>query len=528
MKNSHSLAKKLIEPGIFILFAVVTLLIRFQSFHMRIIDWDESIYFMWAKELLQGHLPYVNIIEDKPVGISLIYAGALLAFGKTMFSIRILAWLSITCSSFFLYKIGRILGNNSCFSGIMAGLLYSFYTYFNVGIAANTEIIFAFFTIFSFYLLFNNLQYLQNPNSKIYKVFFFIGLSLGVGFMIKYVVVFDIISMFIIILLLTYFSGENQTNIKPIHIVKLFLSLILGLALPQILILFLYTINAQLNTYIDATVFIFKFTKLLAFSFNEMFHSMMVNLAPYQILFYSFIFLAFFKKFPQKTKINLICLIIWILILLYELSFCLTRYWGHYTIQLLPPLCLLCALLITESLKLLNKIENKYKYICIYSILIVASYITYTTNKNAVLNNNKIRIINHKIEPFYNDRQSVLANYINKKIGTGKYILVLSEDYIMYDMTQSKYPTKYIMPHMILDSSFDSIINHKKEIKGIMAKKPEYILLPNPKTNALSNDIYSWLIANHKVYNLLNEYLKKDYVLETKLNTSIIYRLKQH
>lgn len=527
MKNSHSLAKKLIEPGIFILFAVITLIVRSQSFHMRIIDWDETLYYLWAKDMLHGYLPYVNIMEDKPIGISFVYLTAFLAFGKSMFSIRILAWLSITCSAYFLYKIGKIIGSGSYLSGILAGLLYSFYSYFNMGIAANTEIFFAFFTIFAFYLLFNNLKTFHDPNPKTYKTFFLIGLSLGIGFLIKYVVAFDIISMLIIIFVLTYFSGGNKANIKPSNVGKLFLILIAGLVLPQIFILLLYTIKGQLHTYIDANLFILKYTPLIAFSLKEMLYSIAKNLSPYKIFFYSFLLLIFFKRFSKETRINITCLIIWTLIILFELLFCLTRYWDHYTIQLLPPFCLLSALLTSESLKLIDDMGNKCKYIWLSSILIIVGSMTYITNKNPSINNDKIKIINHKIEPFYNDRQSVLANYISKKIGTGKYIFILSEDYIIYDMTQSKYPTRFIMPYMIIDPSFNSIINQKEEIKKILVKNPEYIIIPDKKTPSGAIELYKLIISNHPVYSLLKEHLQKDYVLETRFSRNDIFRLKR-
>lgn len=531
MKNSFTLTKKTTGLCILIFFAVLTLVVRFQSFSIRIIDWDESLYYLWAKDLFLGYLPYVNIIENKPVGIGFVYAGAMLAFGKSMFSVRILAWLSVTCSSYLLYRIGNILHPCSRFIGILAGIFYSVYSYFNLGISANTEIFFIFFTLLAFYLFFNSKNFLSEPNPKIYKTFFWIGLFFGLAFLIKYVVVFDIISLFIITLSCIYINTKENIKIEPAHIVKLFSCLMLGLILPQFFIVILYAIKGQLHTFIYTNIFTLKYASSIPFSFKNMLENLIVNLSFYKILLISLFLFIFFEDFSRETKFNLLCILIWNLVVLLELLFCLTHCWNHYYIQELPPLCLLSSILIVESFKLL-KITIRVKYILFSFLLISLFYSSYCgilnpPNPICSLNNKgTFRLINNKIEPFYNDREYVVADYINKKIGTGKYIFILSEDYVIYNMTKSKHTSRYVMPYMIMDSSLNSIIDKEKEIKKIMAQHPAYVILPNNKGSIWSKGIYSMFSSNTLVYKLMCKYLQRDYIFETKFGDDLLYRRK--
>lgn len=547
-------SKRFIEFGIFIFFAVLTLIVRFQSFSIRIMDWDESLYYMWAKDLFIGQLPYVNIIENKPIGISFIYAAAMLIFGKTMLSARILAWLSVTCSSYLLYKIGRILSPNSMLAGMLAGIFYSIYSFFNMGIAANTEVFFLLFTIFAFYLLFNNQQLLQEANPKMYHIFFGIGLSLGFGFLIKYVVAFDILSLFIITLILAYMSPQKNNAIKPKYIIKLLTFLAFGLLLPQCFVMGIYAIKGQLHTFINANVFIFQYASSIPFSFKTMLKDFVINTHLYRILLSTLILFIFFKQFLKEVKLNLICILVWSSIISFELLFYLVHAWSHYYIQLLPPLCLLSSLLVAESLNLIKynmgfsliiskhvkpldvDIKLKDILLCIFLISMICIYYLQLTNhvdnfyntfcQEHLKNKGTFQTTGKTVEPFFNDRQYQTANYIKKQIGEGQYIFVLSEDYILYDMTDSKHPSQYVMPYMLVDQSLNTVIDKNKEIEKILDKHPEYIVLPNIKGSTESKKTARTIAMNTRISNLLFKRIQKDYILEATIKDNLLYRHK--
>jgi 4-amino-4-deoxy-L-arabinose transferase-like glycosyltransferase len=166
-----------------LIFIGATILLRFFSFFPSVIDHDESTYIVIADALLQGYTYQVDYIDTKPIGIFLIIALIQSVFGNTVVIIRLAGALMLGFTSFFLYKAMRQ-EKSSHWAGLAAGILYllmnSIFT--RTGISPNTETYFNLFTAIALWL------YLQK--GALWK-YFLAGLSLGVGFVIKYVVLFD-------------------------------------------------------------------------------------------------------------------------------------------------------------------------------------------------------------------------------------------------------------------------------------------------------------------------------------------------
>ena len=166
-----------------LLFLGATLLLRFFSFFPSVIDHDESTYIVIADALLQGYTYQVDYIDTKPIGIFIIIAFVQAVLGNAVFMIRMVGALALGFTSFFLYKAMRQ-EKSSHWAGLAAGIIYllmnSIFT--RTGISPNTETYFNLFTAIGLWL------YLQK--GPLWK-YFLAGLSLGIGFVIKYVVLFD-------------------------------------------------------------------------------------------------------------------------------------------------------------------------------------------------------------------------------------------------------------------------------------------------------------------------------------------------
>lgn len=526
--SKNSLIKISKEIFIFILFFMLTLILRLKSFNYRIIDWDESLYFMWAKDLFHGTLPYVSIMEDKPIGISFIYALSFIIFGsKSMFSVKMLALFFVSASSYFLYKTGKILNtdNYSELTGLLAGIFYCIFSCYNHGITENTEVFFILFTMIAFYLLFKNIQELDLSNIN-YKAFFCIGLILGLGFLIKYVVLFDLISVLIILTICTLLKIVEYNKTKTL--IKLFLFIFLGFALPQIGIIFIYIITGKLNYFINDTLFIFKHASSIPFNLDVLLNNLFISLNNYKFLYCFLLLCVFIKKFNRKQKLNILYLFLWFFVILFEVLFLLLHYCDHYCIQLLPPLCLLSSYLITSVIKLIKD----QKFIVSIKIIIICGLLFFYKQTFDYVDTFlawygksefKFKNINGKIIPFYNDNQYHTAEYIKNKIGQGKYIFVMSVDYILYDMTNSKHTTKYVMVNLLINKSLNKIINQKQEIIKILDNKPEYIIMQSKNTKY--QDFIEMLDSNIPVKNLIDYYIVKHYTFDKKIGDNILYRL---
>ena len=79
-------------------FAVAVLATRLGWLEREVIDVDESTFILMASHMLDGHLPYVELYDNKPPMLFLLIAGAMRAFGESLLVVRLFGafclWLS--------------------------------------------------------------------------------------------------------------------------------------------------------------------------------------------------------------------------------------------------------------------------------------------------------------------------------------------------------------------------------------------------------------------------------------------------
>jgi 4-amino-4-deoxy-L-arabinose transferase-like glycosyltransferase len=213
---------------VFICFTFLSFLLRFWSFFDSVIDRDESLYFLIAQSFLQGKPPYIEVWDNKPPGIFILFSLAILIFGDSITSIRILACLSVAFTSYFLYKTAKLISKNNQKVGLLAGILYLVFSLSNNGVAANAEILFAPFVTLAFYLLFKNKNYRSFS-------FFVIGFLLGLAMQIKYVVLMEFIAFLVIISTRLFFERNKAKELKT-ALIKVYTFSLLGFILPFLFI----------------------------------------------------------------------------------------------------------------------------------------------------------------------------------------------------------------------------------------------------------------------------------------------------
>jgi len=133
----------LLAPAWFVLAA---LLLRAPSYIPSVIDPDEGLYILQAREWLRGGWPYVAVWDMHPVGAPALIAGALAVFGQTILAVRLLGALAVAATAFALYGLVRAAGGPRLL-GLGAGLLYVGSSVMLGGLATNTEILFAPFVV---------------------------------------------------------------------------------------------------------------------------------------------------------------------------------------------------------------------------------------------------------------------------------------------------------------------------------------------------------------------------------------------
>lgn len=136
---AHSLARALALPMALL---AVTLAVRALSFRFSVIDTDEGLYLLQAREWLLGGWPYVAVWDMHPVGGPALFAAAWTLFGKSIMTVRLLASLCVAATAWLAWRTVREMQGPRLVAGA-ASLLYIAHSVILGGLASNTEILFA-------------------------------------------------------------------------------------------------------------------------------------------------------------------------------------------------------------------------------------------------------------------------------------------------------------------------------------------------------------------------------------------------
>jgi hypothetical protein len=116
--------------------------LRWASFMPSVIDWDESLYILQAREWRRGVWPLSGVWDMHPVGAPALIALAFALLGESVTTVRLLGAACVTATGYALVLLVRALGGSRAM-GYGAALLYAGHTVVLGGLATNTEILFA-------------------------------------------------------------------------------------------------------------------------------------------------------------------------------------------------------------------------------------------------------------------------------------------------------------------------------------------------------------------------------------------------
>ncbi len=519
---------KKIDWLIFTFFLFLTIVFRFSSFFESFIEWDEGLYILVARSFIDGHPPYTAVWDNKPPGIYFLFSLALLLLGNSVFSIRILACITIAITCYFLYRIGKIIvksGGNSI--GLLAGILYLISSLQTDGLGHNTEIFFAPFVTFGFYLLLSgnaNPDKFTNQNKS---RLFTIGLLFGVGLQIKQVVIFEFIALLLIVGILLYFKSLGAIGHFFKRILTYYILLSIGLLLPFFIILLYYLINGHFDDYVYANFSanlarvsggwgtLSYFLRVLT---EQIFSNSLLWLC---LILMPFYLTLFSKKIEFEEKQNLICLLLWFF-LAFTSVLLLKGVYNHYYLQLLPSLCIISSYLIIRLVWTVEKLDKNRAFL-VLTLILFNSYLTpiyYYINRGT----NFIYYRFVKRIDGWGDDYSVIAKYLQKQINKEDYVYVADLPPIIYFLVNARIPTKFAFSYFLHDLNFSKFagVNPLQELNSIMSKKPIYVIRSSvpPQSGFTIN-------TNNLFYAELDRYLERDYVFEKSIKDVKLYKLKR-
>lgn len=161
---------------IFGLLFLFTLISRFPYFFDTDIDWDESTFILLGQSVLNGHLPYTDVLDVKPPLLWYCFAGLIALAGKSFVLIRFWGSILVTLTAYLTYLITTKIWHKR--AGLIAGILFIvMMTYVSSGQAVMSEHLAIAPLMISFALI------LFRPHAL--RWIYLAGIALGIASMIR-------------------------------------------------------------------------------------------------------------------------------------------------------------------------------------------------------------------------------------------------------------------------------------------------------------------------------------------------------
>ena len=433
----------------FTVLLLFSVLLRVASFFYSVIDHDESTYLVIAQQMLRGEVLYVDVWDTKPIGIFLIFASVIKVAGNSIFAIRFFGAIILALSAYLLHKSAQsIKPSSGPWVGLTYVLLMSCYRF---GMAINTELFFNFFVISGLYFL-----------SRRAKLSYLLaGISWGMGFMVKYVVIFDAFAIFFIFSWYRLLSLDRKLTAK--HLVDA-LTLLIAAALPFLLVNLYYYNLGLYEQFIEATFEVpsryvseVKVGEALDFLLK-----FILKFLPAVVLMYRGVL-----REKNRNSFDYLPLlwfgICWIPVVLPG------KYFEHYYAQLLPALALSFMHVENLSGKWITHVKSKWS-LYLSSLLLVLTALILGNQSKFWLEEDVARTISLKVNQDLKEGEKI---YAGKKLQ------------ILYFLTESNPPTKYVHPTLLTFPSHvrTLAIDPNLEFENILAQKPKYLVYKAPHPN---------------------------------------------
>jgi 4-amino-4-deoxy-L-arabinose transferase-like glycosyltransferase len=478
---------------VLVAFCVLSVLIRFLSFFPSVINHDESTYLVIARELLHGEILYVDTIDNKPIGIFLIMALIQLVAGNSVFLVRLFTSMVIAFTAYLIFKVK--LNNGSDRKSAMAGgfiyiFMLSVFTFY--GISVNTETYFNLFTIAGLFFLLKK----NNPVN-----FFVAGFLLGVGFIIKYVVLFDLMA-FILFYFIINLVKVRSLVLKSYLIVAV---IVTGFIIPfGILNMYYYLIG-----HYDDLLF-HTFEVSTNYPVQRDFTGIIKYISDFHLRFLPVIFFFYYCLFDRSNYANAsfdrslktkniraekLLVIIWVIFDLCAILYP-GKYFGHYFIQLILPVSLFAGNFFDPARKIPSFLKKIISKPAGYIFLVIIVIIILFNQKKDYLD-----------KPDY---PREISEFLDQRLNENDVIYTGNYHHVIYFLLDKRSPAKYVHRSLIREPnhvealSIDTIA----ELERIIVADPEYIICEGTdRFNSLHD-----LINKH--YALVKTFEKDIYIYE--------------
>jgi len=477
------------EICILLLILALGLVLRLTFLHEPF-ERDEGAYAYLGQVILEGGIPYRDVLEIKPLGIYYIYAIGIALFGATTESIRLFTACYSLVTGIVIFLLARKLAGPR--AGLCAALLFSIYSSApNMqASSSNTEVFMLLPLVLGAYFLFSS----DGPHRHLYLSL--CSLSAAFALLIKSVALPQVV-------VLLCFGMVSKTGSRKL---KEIVGNVISLMLPMILFaggLMLYLgINGVLNEFLYWNfVFPVKYIKA-DLTGNPASEAMRLIFPEFHLLLFLALPTVAWQLFRKRDREHLL-LLLWIFAA--GLGVLLPgKFFPHYFIQLLPPLAIAAGI----GLGVLTRLRGKGSIAAMVLVALLFFHSVYYDYKFYLVYTPEDVSIAQYSPIFVNSTR--LAEYIKERTLPSDYIFQWGMAMELYFLSNRRAPNKFLN-NMLITWSRDPQSAVLEMAQSIDGKKPVYIYVD-----------YEW--TDYTGWPELQSILTRSYVLEHEDFYGQLYR----
>ncbi|UPY35477.1 glycosyltransferase family 39 protein [Sediminicoccus sp. KRV36] len=451
--------------------------IRWASFLPSVIDWDETLYILQAREWLRGNWPFSGVWDMHPPGAPAVIAGAFLLLGESLFTVRLLGVFCVAATGYALIALTRVVGAPRRL-GYAAAIFYAAHTVLMGGLASNTEIIFAPLVVSS--------MALALARGPVWPRLVGMGLLVGCALLIKQVVTPEGCLAYAI------FAWPLLRQRRWGLLLATAAVYALLCLMPTLLVAGLYWLRGEFDIWFESTVLAPLQYASGRIPLEQMFWRITLSAIALRwllVLSLGALFLPW--RDPALRRLTLFALA-W----LGAASLAVAVpgfFFPHYFLILLPPLALLAAIGIYAFAERIAGARGRWL------LAAVAGFVA-------------IDLVSIDVAPRLSrgfavgapDTPRRMAALMNDELQPGDTIFVPNYQPVVYFLTNARLPTRFPFP-VHLTGGFANLagVDTDAEVARILASRPRFIVL----------DRTEWFAMRPSAMSMLTEALEEGYEL---------------
>lgn len=439
-------------------------------------DYDEGLYFLGARSLLEGHLPYIAVWDTKPPLFFALLAGFAKLFGLSIATFRFAADIAVIAAALGLYRIGLMFSENGRLIGFAAALTYAAMTTSDSGLSTEGEIIFAPFVIWAAVLLFDS--FASNQRIGAARAFGF-AVLLSAAAQIKVTAGGDA-AFFLLLALFCARPGLKQIAAGAA-----------GAALPIVAGIVPYVITGTLPYYLDANLWVLGRRMGTGTGYHAdwpLFRQELEAYFPACLLAPTLAWTA--RRQPVANDRQLTLFIAgWLAVdLAVQL---IVREFSFQSIPAMAPLSLLGAL----AVALLVRKGNASRWAIGVALL---ALVAHSAGQFVQWGSAAV----HRIagpDRMYGDNTAKLGSYLASHRGTGAWLYVATDAPVLYLLAGAPTPTRYPLPESLINPNNGAGVDRAREIRRIFERKPRFVVYRG-SLNASANPSVNVIVENVRAH----------------------------